>query len=197
MKKRYDYVLLETTSYEKEFYYCLSDGLIYEMQTIYGRKKYHPVFVFIVCIPLGIIMALILCALYNSTSSSVIWVYMGCLVFFTCVLFCGKDFMRRQKKLDLMISQKSLSCFGSYLPLIREYYKIQRRLMIICPFLLVIFALNIDKAPFPCLVFFSFFAMALYFLIFRVGIFNKKKVIEKIQKIDESMQKQSNFEQNT
>ncbi len=183
MRNGYSYVLLETASIKKEFYYCLSNDTVYEAQSSYG-KIHYPLLLFTICVPMGAILALVLYALYSRTSSNIVWLYIGLATLFACVLVCANDYFKRQRKTNLIKSQKSLAYFCSYLTLIKSKYRIQKRAAIICSLMMLIFVYYIYESPFLGLVFFSFCATSMYFLIFRVGIFNKKKVIERIQIIE-------------
>lgn len=180
MKNRYSYVLLETASLKKEFYYCLSNDTVYEAKTLYG-KTHYPLLAFIICVPVGALLALVICALYSRTSSSTAWSYMGFSALFACIAICVNDYFKRQRQSDLIKSQKSLAYFCSYLPLIRRWYRTQKAAAVICLLMLVIFIFYIDDSPFLCLISSSLCAASLYFLIFRVGIFYKQKAIDLIQ----------------
>lgn len=106
---------------------------------------------------------------------------LGFSALFACILICVNDYFKRQRQSDLIKSQKSLTYFCSYLPLIRRRYRTQKAATVICLLMLVIFIFYIDDSPFLCLIFSSLCATSLYFLIFRVGIFYKQKAIDLIQ----------------
>lgn len=189
MKKRNQYVLLDTNALETEYYYCLSDKTVYEKKTWYGKHPtVSPLIRVLSCVVsyiAGLIIGVIICALYSYTSSSIIWLYAGLLIFLTCVIICANDYYRRQKQLDMTRSQKSLLSFFTLLPYIKIKYKTQKKGTIIGFLLCGVFIVLSGEYTAPSIFLFSLCATALYFSIFRVGTFHKKQVIKQIERMYE------------
>jgi hypothetical protein len=180
---RLRYVSLETGSKGEEYYYCLTDGKVYEKQPYLAKKGTAFVTtVAIICAFVGAAAGRVVASLYGNNPTSAIWLYLGFLIFIACFIACVRDYRNRQKQVNLTPSRKSLSDFYPYLPVIVKSYRGQKLSLIICVFMLVIFALFFFVVPFVSMILCALFASQIYVFISHNGVFNKKKVIAQMKR---------------